>query len=404
MRAMKPLLPIMAFVIASAPMGALAQPASAAPKSALAPTEMSADPARSIAPNENRSQADEASDISAQIFGKPGKSPDYAYGAFQRGYYLTALGLALKRAAKNDAAAQTLIGVIYQQGLGVAQDAGKAAGWYTIAAHNGDPLAAFELALMYQSGTGVPKDGARAAKLFEQSAAKGYAPAKYNLALLYIEGLNVKPDMIKAAKLMKEAAEADVPEAHYDYGNMLIQGAGVPPNVEAGAKQIGMAAEEGLVAAEVDYATMLYLGNGVPRDHAAAVRWYKKAAEAGNPVAQNRYAKLLAVGEGVPLDLEQAAMWRALARRQGLNDPQLDKLLVSIPPAALKKAERRARYWPAPVPTPNDVGDLAAEQALPLTPLPRTLPGSGAMPAPADTDVRPPGPGGEARADQAQKP
>ena len=63
-------------------------------------------------------------------------------------------------------------------------------------------------------------------------------------------------------------------------------------------------------------------------------------------MAQNRYAKLLAVGEGVTLDLGEAAMYRALARRQGLSDPALDKLLVSIAPADLARAEERARLWP----------------------------------------------------------
>ena len=44
-------------------------------------------------------------------------------------------------------------------------------------------------------------------------------------------------------------------------------------------------------------------------------------------------------------------MWRSLARRQGLADPTLDKLLVSIPPDALAKAEERARFWPSVPPT-----------------------------------------------------
>ena len=68
-------------------------------------------------------------------------------------------------------------------------------------------------------------------------------------------------------------------------------------------------------------------------------------------MAQNRYAKLLAVGEGVEPDLETAAMWRSLARRQGLTDPQLDKLLVSILPDELARAEERARFWPSDPPT-----------------------------------------------------
>ena len=88
----------------------------------------------------------------------------------------------------------------------------------------------------------------------------------------------------------------------------------------------------------------------MPADRTAAVSWYRRAADAGNPVAQNRLAKLVAVGEGTTLDLQEAAMWRALARRQGLNDPQLNELLVSIPAEDLAAAEERARFWPTEPP------------------------------------------------------
>ena len=288
--------------------------------------------------------------ISDEIFG-PRLRIDAAYGAFQRGYFLTALALALPRAEDNDAAAQTLIAEIYAKGLGVAQNLPAAASWYGLASDNGDVLATFELALMYQEGRGVPKNRARAAELFELAAEGGSPAAKYNLGLLHIEGIYVKPDLIRAAELIRAAAEAEIAEAQYDYGTMLIEGAGVRPDPAAGAEQIGLAAEQGLVAAQVEYATLLYLGRGIPADRDAAVQWYARAAWAGNAVAQNRYAKLLAVGEGVALDLEAAAMWRALARRQGLTDPQLDKLLVSTPPDVLARAEERARFWPSEPPT-----------------------------------------------------
>jgi TPR repeat protein len=106
-----------------------------------------------------------------------------------------------------------------------------------------------------------------------------------------------------------------------------------------------------MTSAQVEYATILYLGKGVPADRVAAAKWYGRAAEAGNPVAQNRYAKLLAVGEGVAPSLEDAAMYRALARRQGLKDPQLDKLLVAATPEEIARAEERARFWPSAPPT-----------------------------------------------------
>jgi len=305
-----------------------------------------------------------ASDISSDIF----THRDDAYGAFQRGYYLTALALALPRAQQADPAAQTLIAEIYAKGLGVAENVARASSWYSIAAKNGDRMAAFELGLLYLDGDGVPKNHKRAAELFQQAADKGYPPAQYNLALLHVEGIDASPSLTEAARLMKTAADAGMPEAQYDYGNMLMQGAGVAPNTTEGARQIGLAARQGDLEAEVDYATLLYLGQGVPRDLHEAVGWYEAAANAGSAVGQSRFAKLLAVGEGVALDLKQAAMWRALARRQGLSDPQLDKLLVSISPKDLADAEELARFWPSLPP-----GTQSAPLPAPLTPMPSTL-------------------------------
>lgn len=297
--------------------------------------------------------------ISQDVLG-PRAGVDEAYGAFQRGYYLTALELALPRAEQQDPAAQTLIGQIYAEGLGVPQNLQSAASWYEMAARNGDPIATFELGLMYQEGRGVAKDRARAAELFQRAAEMGNLTAKYNLGLLHIEGKYVAPDLAAAARLIGEAAEGGLVEALYDHGSMLIEGAGVPPDPVAGAQQIAAAAREGFVAAQVDYATLLYLGKGVDKNLAEAVAWYARAASAGNPVAQNRYAKLLAVGEGVEPDLEAAAMWRALARRQGLSDPTLDRLLISILPEELARAEERARFWPSEPPTAvADAGPLS---------------------------------------------
>lgn len=307
----------------------------------------------------------QAEAISDQIFGP---RIDAAYGAYQRGYYLTALDLALPRAEQGDRFAQTLIAEIYANGLGITEDLAKAAGWYRLASEAGDPLATFELALLYNEGRGVPKDRRQAAALFRKAAEAGNVLAKYNLGLLHVEGIYAEPSLTRAAALLREAAEAGVAEARYDYAGMLMEGAGVAPDPAGAAEQFRLAAEAGLVAAQIDYATLLYLGRGVPQDRGAAASWYQRAALSGSPVAQNRYAKLLAVGEGVAPDLETAAMWRALARRQGLTDPQLDRLLSALPAERLAAAEERARFWPSAPPT--EVADNAAVPTPdPATPL-----------------------------------
>ena len=55
---------------------------------------------------------------------------DIAFGAFQRGFYLTALAEASKRAQQKDPQAMTLLGEIFAQGLGVGRDDSIAAQWY----------------------------------------------------------------------------------------------------------------------------------------------------------------------------------------------------------------------------------------------------------------------------------
>src|ERR1700733_6666339 len=64
---------------------------------------------------------------------------DYVYNAYQRGYFLTAFGLATHRATENnDPKAMTMLGVLYANGEAVPQDDKKAAEWYKLAADRGD--------------------------------------------------------------------------------------------------------------------------------------------------------------------------------------------------------------------------------------------------------------------------
>ncbi len=77
---------------------------------------------------------------------------DLAYGAFQRGFYITAFNEATKRAQQNDPSAMTLLGELYAQGLGVGRDDSKAAQWYKLAAAKGDRDALFALAMFAYEG------------------------------------------------------------------------------------------------------------------------------------------------------------------------------------------------------------------------------------------------------------
>ena len=108
-----------------------------------------------------------------------------AYGAFQRGYYLTALQLALPRADAGDPAAQTLIAEIYWNGLGVGRDRKKAVEWYRFAADAGNPQAQFFLGNLLLNGNEVEKDTAAGKELMKKAAESGHARANFNLAQIF---------------------------------------------------------------------------------------------------------------------------------------------------------------------------------------------------------------------------
>ena len=90
-----------------------------------------------------------------------------------------------KAAAKGDANAMSNLGVLYDNGQGVAQDYAKAREWYEKAAAKGDANAMNNLGLLYNNGHGVAQDYAKAREWYEKAAAKGDATAMANLGVLY---------------------------------------------------------------------------------------------------------------------------------------------------------------------------------------------------------------------------
>ncbi|MET0744133.1 MAG: tetratricopeptide repeat protein, partial [Microvirga sp.] len=155
-------------------------------------------------------------------------APDLAFGAYQRGLYLTALREAAARLDRNpgDAPAMTLMGEIYNQGLGVPMDPTRAAGWYQLAARAGDPHALASLGLMALDGRGMEKNQAQGRAFLEQAAAKGEPSACYNLALILLTS-SAEADLKRAAELLRKGAEAEISDAQHALGVLYLRGRGV---------------------------------------------------------------------------------------------------------------------------------------------------------------------------------
>lgn len=270
--------------------------------------------------------------------------PDVAYGAFQTGFYLTAKKEAEERLKKQpkDAAAMTLLGEIYSQGLGVVPDPKAAAQWYEKAADLGDHHAMATLGLMAIEGAGVERNPSRGKALLEQATAKGNALAAYNLALLLLS--SGRPvDAAHAAMLIRQAADAEIPDAQHALGVLYLHGRGIDKNPEEAAKWFLRAADNGNVAGEVEYAILVFNGEGVPADQELAAKYFRRAAYRGNAIAQNRLARMYAIGRGVAKDKVEAASWHMLAASKGLTDAWLDADLRDLSQDDRARAERLMR-------------------------------------------------------------
>jgi uncharacterized protein len=82
--------------------------------------------------------------------------------AYESHDFVRAAPLLLVEAERGLPIAQTYIGYMYQNGLGVPRDYVVAASWLNKAAQHGEPTAQFLLGLLFDKGYGVPQDWVQA--------------------------------------------------------------------------------------------------------------------------------------------------------------------------------------------------------------------------------------------------
>lgn len=270
-----------------------------------------------------------------------GRPADAAYGAYQRGYYLTALELATPLALDGNAAAQTLVAEIYSRGLGVPRDVAKAVEWYEKAAAQKVPEAIFQLAMILLDGGEQFGDPDRAYELMREAADAGNRMAQFNYAQMVIE--REPSRMARAVEYYERAAKQGLADAQYAMAQVYEFGVGGrKPDPAEARRWLEEAAQQNFETAQIELATKLIEGVGGERDLEAGFGWMMRAASAGNPAAQNRLAKLYRGGLGVEPDSIEAAAWYLRARRAGLVDDVMEDHLAGLTDKQLKEAATRA--------------------------------------------------------------
>ena len=120
------------------------------------------------------------------------------YTAYTSGDYATALREFQPLAKQGNAIAQTILGVMYENGQGVPKNEETAVKWFKLAAEQGNASAQYNLGVMYDNGRGVLQDYKTAVKWWRLAAEQGDAAAQTNLGVMYGTGRGVIQDNVYA--------------------------------------------------------------------------------------------------------------------------------------------------------------------------------------------------------------
>lgn len=197
--------------------------------------------------------------------------------------------------------------------------------------------AAFNLGILYEQGLGVAADPERAAVHYLQAARKGSRAAAYQLGLLH----RSRPDLIDRTTaehwLSMAALDGDT-DAGKLLDELLRGGAARDPLVEirgliaAGETNAALTLiHQRVDQTPPDYRALTLLGwlhetgLGVERDILRAAALFRQAALGGDPQAQYALAVMLETGVGQPRDQDAAALWLERAAALGYQ-PAIAKL------------------------------------------------------------------------------
>lgn len=251
-------------------------------------------------------------------------TPAAAFGAFQRGLYLTAMDLALPLAEEGVPSAQTLVAEIFAEGFAVPRDMEAASFWYSQAASGGDTVAEFKYGLMLMAGRHAPRDPERGRELMKKAADAGHPLAQFNYGQILVDDDPGADGLMKALPYFEKSARQGIADAQYALAQIYINSAGVEPEKREDARYwLRRAALAGYDTAQLDMGVWLIDGIGGEVDYEDGFAWMQRAANGGNVLAQNKLAHLYINAIGTRPDPVEAGKWYVLSRRAGLNDPAL---------------------------------------------------------------------------------
>lgn len=162
-----------------------------------------------------------------------------------------ALSHYLSAANKNYTIAQYNTGVLYADGSkNIQQNNIEAVKWFQMAASQGLNVAQTYLGFMYFNGLGIQQNYFEAEKWYRKAAEQGDEVGQNNLGDLYLTGKGIQQNYIEAEKWFRKAAAQGQPHAQHSLGHMYYKGRGVDKNYHEAEKWFRKAAENNFRDAE----------------------------------------------------------------------------------------------------------------------------------------------------------
>ena len=261
------------------------------------------------------------------VMAGPDVRADFAEGAaaYEAGNFAAAYDAWQPIAEAGDPDAQLALGILYENGRGVARDYKAAIAWYTRSAEAGHSGAQFNLGNMYRQGNGVAQNLPRAVLWWTLAADKGLPGAMLNLGIAYHLGEGVAKDPVRAFELFRRAAEAGIPTGQFSAGYAYELGLGTEPDLHEARRLYALAAEAGVQQAA---------------ERLAALDWIEVVPLANvTPPAEDRNDTEITVAEdvavaGAPEDVgADGAVEVALTEPQTavIDEPVEDDVAVAAP-------------------------------------------------------------------------
>lgn len=224
-------------------------------------------------------------------------------------------------ADKNDADGQYYLGICYENGIGVQENADQAVKWYQLAAGQGHLFAQFHLMRCYKNGKGVSKDVKEAMRLCTQLSSQKLPVAQFHLAMFYACGTGVEKDKSESARWFRMAADQGHVHAKFELGMYYEEGIGVLKDEKEAVRWYLLAAESGHFRALLRLAQCHELGVGVPEDHTQALYWRREYERR----TQGEDASVLLLAQQPVLESRSSSLVGAQHRLFSLPDAELDQ-------------------------------------------------------------------------------